>query len=325
MFYATLEKKVKNIIQWKRGSSLNNLDRISVMRNDLDELKENEEQLDNLIDKIKLNNNRQTESKMAYVTCQDIHNIDTYKEQMVMVVKAPSESQLILMDGDPPPVVLKSEKEEIDIFFCPDPSSGEMHQADKFNKIGSDTDDDEASTTTRPHRKAASSTASANKRKGVGSAQRNLSKAFEEMIPASSRNGKSKSNLFKAFNATVCRESSNDGTNEDTEDDDAVTSTKPFTSTTITTKDLLLLSDPSSEELDTSFGIKKDVKMSLFSPQKSFQVNWTDLPDMANLSPTSSFTNSYDPTGFFPLEPEAEYNFMLADSEGIMDLFDYKI
>lgn len=302
------------------------------MRNDLDELKENEKQLDNLINRIKISNNRQTECKKAYVTCQDIHSIDMYKDQMVMVVKAPAEAQLILMEGDPPPVVLKSEKEEIDIFFCPDPSSGEMqHATTSLNNIVSDSDDDEASTSTRPHRKAASSTASANKRKSLGSAQRNLSKAFEELIPASTKAGKSKNNLFKAFNATVCRESSNDGinTNEDTDDDDDVTSTRPFRSAAITTKDLLLLSDPSSEELSSSFGIKKDVKMSLFSPQKSFPVNggssWSDLPEMANLSPSYSFAHSEDHAGFFPIEPDAEYNFMLADSEGIMDLFDYKI
>lgn len=296
------------------------------MRNDLDELKENERQLDNLINKIKINNNRQTECKMAYVTCQDLHSIDMYKEQMVMVVKAPAESQLILMEGDPPPVVLKSEKDEIDIFFCPDPSSGELQQATStLNKFESDSDDEEASTSARPHRKAASS-ASAKKRKSLGTAQRNLSKAFEEMIPASTKDGKSKSNLLRAFNATVCQESSNDGiiTNEDTEDDDELTSTKP---TTITTKDLLLLGDPSSEELASPF--KKTGKMSLFSPQKSFQANggssWSDLPDMANFSPSYSFVHSYDPAGFFPIEPDAEYNFMLADSEGIMDLFDYKI
>lgn len=290
------------------------------MRNDLDELKENERQLDNLIDKIKIINNRQSDSKMAFVTCQDLYNIDMYKDQMVMVVKAPAESQLILMDGDPPPVIFKSEKDEIDIFFCPDPSSGEMQKAAAtLKKLESDTDDDEASTSTRPHRKAASSTASAHKRKTLGSAQRNLSKAFEDMIPV---NSKSKNNLFSAFNATVCRESSNDGTNtnEDTDDDDEVSSTKPFKSTTITTKDLLLLSEPSSEEA-SSFGMKKDVKMSLFSPQKS----WQDLSDMANLSPGYSFTHADDSTGFFAIEPDAEYNFMLADTEGVMDLFDYKI
>lgn len=294
------------------------------MRNDLDELKENETQLDNLIEKLKTSNNVQSEHKQAYVTCQDLHSIDMYKDQMIMVVKAPPESQLILMGGNPPPVVLKSEKDEIDIFFCPDPSSGgELHSA-TATLDSTDSNDDEPSTSTRPHRKAASSTASANKRRNLGSAQRNLSKAFEEMNPKP-KTAKSKSNLFRAFNATICRESSDDGinTNEDTEEDDEITPRKTFKSTTITTKDLMLLNDPSGEDLESSFNIKKDVKLSLFTPQKNLQSHgesvWSELPE---LSPSYSFSHS---DGFFPLEPEAEYNFLLAETEGIMDLFDYNI
>lgn len=78
---------MKNVIQWKRGSSLNNLDRISLMRHDLEELKENERQLDALIETMKEASKRQQEAKFSYVTCQDLHNIDMYKEQMIMVVK----------------------------------------------------------------------------------------------------------------------------------------------------------------------------------------------------------------------------------------------
>lgn len=310
---------------------MSNLDRISLMRNDLDELKENERQLDNLIEKIKVISKRQSECKQAYVTCQDLHNIDMYNDQVIMVVKAPPETQLILMDGNPPPVVLKSEKDEIDIFFCPDPSAGGL-QAASATLNSSESDDEEPSTSTRQHRKAASSTAS--KRKTVGSAQRNLLKAFDDM-GSETRATKSKSNLFSQFNATVCRESSDDGvnTNEDTgeEDEDITTTTKPLKPTTITTKDLMLLNDPSSEELEPSFGIKKDVKLSLFSPQKTLQMNggsaWTEaIPDMNSYSPGYSFSHSDDPVGgFFPLEPDAGYNFLLADTEGIMDLFDYNI
>lgn len=287
------------------------------MRNDLDELKENETQLDNLIEKLKTSNNVQSENKLAYVTCQDLHSIDMYKEQMIMVVKAPPESQLILMGGNPPPVVLKSEKEEIDIFFCPDPS--ELHSATATLES---TDDEEPSSSTRPHRKAASSTASANKRRNLGSAQRNLSKAFEEMKKP--KTAKSKS-LFHAFNATICRELSDDGinTNEDTEEEDDITPRKTFKSTTITTKDLMLLNDPSGEDFESPLNIKKDVKLSLFTPQKNLQSHgesaWAELPE---LSPSYSFSHS---DGFFPLEPEAEYNFLLAETEGIMDLFDYNI
>lgn len=306
---------------------MNNLDRISVMRNDLDELKENERQLDSLIEKIKQCSKRQSDSKQAYVTSQDLHSIDMYRDQMIMVVKAPPESQLILMDGVPHPLVLKSEKDEIDIFFCPDPSSGGSLQKAAASP-DSDSEDDKASTSARPHRKATAA-ASANKRRNLGSAQRNLSKAFDEM--AEPKTAKTKSNLLKAFNATVTRESSDEGaskhTNENSDDDDEVAASNSFKLTTITTKDLMLLNDPTDEDPEPpSFGIKKDVKLSLFSPQKHLNGAWTEIPGMQSFSPTFPFSHSDDPAaGFFPLEPEAEYNFLLDESEGIMDLFDYKI
>lgn len=306
-----IEQKVKNIIQWKRGSSLNNLDRISVMRHDLDELKENERQLDKLIEDMKGRGKLQCENQLAYVKNTDLHDIDMYKDQMIMVVKAPPESQLILMDGDPPPIVLKSEKDEIDIFMCPDPSDGGLQPAIATNNSSTDTEDDEV----RPHRKAAST--SVHKRRSLGSAQRNLSKAFEDM-PQEPKSGKSKTSLLKVFNAAVSSDEVN--TNEDTDDDDDVTRSR-FKSTTLTTKDFLLLNEPSTDDLEPSFGIKKDVKLSLFSPQKNLNGtnSWTEMSEMPNLSPSFSFSQS---DGFFPLEPEAEYNYLLADSEGISDLFD---
>lgn len=308
---------MKNIIQWKRGSSLNNLDRISVMRHDLDELKENERQLDDLIEEMKGRSKVQSENKQAYVTCKDLHDIDIYTDQVIMVVKAPPESQLILMDGDPPPIVLKSEKDEIDIFFCPDPSSGGLQPAVASQSSSTDSDDEE--TSSRPHRKASSSV---QKRRNLGSAQRNLSKAFDQMTPEKKKSvAKSKTNLFKAFNATIFREPSDDGinTNEDTEEEEPAASSNHFKSTTITTKDLMLLSEPSQDDLEPSFGIKKDVKLTLFSPQKNGG-SWSEMPDMQNLSPNFPFSHS---DGFLPLEPDAEYNYLLADDEGIMELFDF--
>jgi hypothetical protein len=142
-------QKVKNIIQWKRGNSMN-FDRISLMRHDLDELKENERELDSLIETLKDLSKRDIDNKFAYVTCPDLHNINMYADQMIMVVKAPPESQLLLMDGDPPPIVLKSEKDEIDIFFCPDSTnSGGLHPA----VASHDSTDSEDETSVRKHRK----------------------------------------------------------------------------------------------------------------------------------------------------------------------------
>ena len=317
-------QKVKNVIQWKRGNSFNNLDRVTLMRHDLDELKENERQLDSLIDTMKEASKRQNEARYAYVTCHDLHNIDMYKDQMIMVVKAPSESQLILMDGDPPPVVLKSEKDEIDIFFCPDPSSGNsgLHPA-----APDDSDDDLPKTSTHSRRSTSSASTSAKKR--LGSAQRNLSKAFDEMSSSKSNNScsTSKNNLFNQFNATVEREIKEEPFEEpssnDTEEDDIP---KPFRTSAIKTqKDLMLNSDEPTEESEQSSEIKKDVKLSIFSPQKSqcgSAQKW-EIPDIGSFSP-SFFLGSSDDR-FFPLEPDAEYNFLLSDTEGIADLFDYKI
>ncbi len=62
------------------------------MRHDLEELKENERQLDALIETMKEASKRQQEARHSYVTCQDLHNIDMYKDQMVMVVKGESKS-----------------------------------------------------------------------------------------------------------------------------------------------------------------------------------------------------------------------------------------
>ncbi|KAG5670869.1 hypothetical protein PVAND_001102 [Polypedilum vanderplanki] len=325
-----LEKKVKNVIQWKRGSSLNNLDRVTLMRHDLDELRDNERHLDALIETMKESSKRQNEARYAYVTCHDLHNIDMYKEQMIMVVKAPPESQLILLDGenpsDPPPVVLKSEKEEIDIFFCPDPTSGNsgLHPAAPDSSDDENNDDDDTKPSTSIRRSTSSK-----KQRSLGSAQRNLSKAFDEMAPKTSNsNGTtstSKNNLFNAFNATVEREPKVEvedyEDNASTEEDELA---KPFRRSAINTqKDLMLLNEP-SDEIEQS-EIKKDVKFSIFSPQKSqcgSAQKWESL-DIESFSPSFFLGPSDD--RFFPLEPDAEYNFMLSDTEGIADLFDYKI
>jgi hypothetical protein len=324
----SLLQKVKNVIQWKRGSSLNNLDRVTAMRQDLDELRESERQLDALIETMKEASKRQNEARYSYVTCNDLHNIDMYKDQMIMVVKAPPESQLILLDGenpsDPPPVVLKSEKDEIDIFFCPDPTSGNggLHPAAPDS---SDESDSKPSTST-----VRRSTSSSSKKRSLGSAQRNLSKAFDDIAPragssSTSTPSTSRSNLFNAFNATVEREGKVEVDEEEstasTEDDDIA---KPFRRSAINTqKDLMLLNEPSDETEQSE--IKKDVKLSIFSPQKSqcgSAQKWESL-DIESFSP-SFFLGPADDR-FFPLEPDAEYNFMLSDSEGIADLFDYKI
>lgn len=221
------------------------------------------------------------------------------------------------MDGDPPPVVLKSEKEEIDIFFCPDPSSGStgLHPA----APDSSEEDIKPSTSTSTTRR---STSSKKRLSGLGSAQRNLSKAFDD-VPCSNA---AKSNLFGAFNATVEREpktlADEFEDEQSTEEEDIP---KPFRASAINTqKDLMLLNGTSATN-DEGDQLNNDVKLSLFSPQKSqcgSAQKW-ELPDIGSFSPSFLLGPSDD--RFFQLEPDADYNFSLADTEGIADLFDYKI
>lgn len=249
-----------------------------------------------------------------------------------LLIAAPPESQLILLEGDPPPVFLKSEKDAIDIFFCPDPSSGNggLHPA------APDSSEDEAPSTSlvNPVTSSTRRSTSSKKRSSFGSAQRNLSKAFDDVpfkngsSPANVRN-----NLFNAFNASVERESKSilddddeDGEEEE-EDEDPSTEEEPFipkpfrTSSIGAQKDLLLLNEAGAAGTSE----ESDVKLALFSPQKSqcgSAQKW-EIPDIGSFSP--SFLLGASDDRFFPLEPDADYNFSLADTEGIADLFDYKI
>lgn len=259
-----------------------------------------------------------------------------------MFFTAPPESQLILMDGDPPPVVLKSEKDEIDIFFCPDPSSGHggLHAA-----AAPDSSDDEvSSSSTVVIKPSTSSRSTTSKKRTFGSAQRNLSKAFddvpcdEEGVASINNINKARSNLFGTFNASIKRESKalehvdNDEDDEEEAEEEETTTEeedipKPFRASAINTqKDLMLLNgDANGTGSEESDQLANDVKLALFSPLKSqcgSAQKW-EIPDIGSFSPSFLLGSSDD--RFFQLEPDADYNFSLNDSEGIADLFDYKI
>ncbi|NXM69033.1 E2F1 factor, partial [Serilophus lunatus] len=61
----------------------------------------------------------------AYVTCQDLRSIVDPSEQMVMVIKAPPETQLQVSDpAEAFQVSLRSTQGPIDVFLCPEDSSG---------------------------------------------------------------------------------------------------------------------------------------------------------------------------------------------------------
>ncbi|KFW78594.1 Transcription factor E2F1, partial [Manacus vitellinus] len=61
----------------------------------------------------------------AYVTCQDLRSIVDPSEQMVMVIKAPPETQLQVSDpAEAFQVSMRSTQGPIDVFLCPEDSSG---------------------------------------------------------------------------------------------------------------------------------------------------------------------------------------------------------
>ncbi|KFP04724.1 Transcription factor E2F1, partial [Calypte anna] len=61
----------------------------------------------------------------AYVTCQDLRSVVDPSEQMVMVIKAPPETQLQVSDpAEAFQFSVRSTQGPIDVFLCPEDSSG---------------------------------------------------------------------------------------------------------------------------------------------------------------------------------------------------------
>lgn len=126
-----LEKKSKNNIQWKLGNSLCNIEKNNRIQRDRYRLEQKENQLDRMI--VEMRSTTETDmqaNKHAYVTCQDLNSIDLFKEQIIVVIKAPPEAKLVLPDVQQPrEIFLKSEKGEIDVFLCPESSENSPNGA----------------------------------------------------------------------------------------------------------------------------------------------------------------------------------------------------
>lgn len=119
-----LEKKSKNNIQWKCGNSLCNIEKNNRIQRDRYLLEQKENMLDRMIVEMRnMTADDMQTTKHAYVTCQDLNSIDMFKEQIIVVIKAPPEAKLVLPDVQQPrEIFLKSEKGEIDVFLCPESS-----------------------------------------------------------------------------------------------------------------------------------------------------------------------------------------------------------
>ncbi|XP_074055499.1 uncharacterized protein LOC141496806 [Macrotis lagotis] len=117
-----LEKKAKNIVQWI-GPNPKALGAPSLAAQ-LTQLEENEKHLDELISNTTKNLAGITEDpenqRLAYVTCQDIQNIQDFDNNFLMVIKAPEETQLEVpaMDTNSTSMYLKSKNGPINIYFC---------------------------------------------------------------------------------------------------------------------------------------------------------------------------------------------------------------
>ncbi|XP_009563709.2 transcription factor E2F1 [Cuculus canorus] len=125
-----ITKKSKNNIQW-----LGNQDTVGapgqhrLLEKELRELQAAERQLDDLIQmctvQLRLLTEDPANQHAAYVTCQDLRSIVDPSEQMVMVIKAPPETQLQVADpAEAFQVSVRSTQGPIDVFLCPEDSSG---------------------------------------------------------------------------------------------------------------------------------------------------------------------------------------------------------
>ncbi|NXS98457.1 E2F1 factor, partial [Jacana jacana] len=131
-----ITKKSKNNIQWLGNqATVGAPGRHRLLEKELRELQAAERQLDDLIQMCTVQLRLLTEDPdnqqyplvqgWAYVTCQDLRSIVDPSEQMVMVIKAPPETQLQVSDpAEAFQVSVRSTQGPIDVFLCPEDSSG---------------------------------------------------------------------------------------------------------------------------------------------------------------------------------------------------------
>ncbi|XP_068005850.1 transcription factor E2F1 [Melanerpes formicivorus] len=125
-----ITKKSKNNIQWLGNqATVGAPSRHRLLEKELRELQAAERQLDDLIQmcsvQLRLLTEDPANQHAAYVTCQDLRSVVDPSEQMVMVIKAPPETQLQVSDpAEAFQVSVRSTQGPIDVFLCPEDSSG---------------------------------------------------------------------------------------------------------------------------------------------------------------------------------------------------------
>ncbi|XP_072259784.1 transcription factor E2F1 isoform X2 [Pyxicephalus adspersus] len=122
-----ITKKSKNHIQWLGNhSQVESNSMYQNLANDCQELTSVEKRLDNIINlcntQMKLFMESSECQEWGYVTCQDLRSVADPSEQMLMVIRAPTDTNMQV--SDPSKISLKSTQGPIDVFLCPDDSSG---------------------------------------------------------------------------------------------------------------------------------------------------------------------------------------------------------
>ncbi|XP_003963046.1 transcription factor E2F1 [Takifugu rubripes] len=125
-----ISKKSKNNIQWL-GNRVDTalVSRHKELQKEVCDLTEAEEQLDQLISKCSLQLRLLTEDpqnkKWGYVRCQDLKRSFDSPDQLLMVIRAPPETQMQVSEPSKGfEMSLKSTQGPIDVFLCPEDSSG---------------------------------------------------------------------------------------------------------------------------------------------------------------------------------------------------------
>ncbi|XP_034488692.1 transcription factor E2f1 [Drosophila innubila] len=199
-----LEKKSKNNIQWRGGQSLVSSERSRQIEAESERLEQRENEVNTLLDQMRgelaeISQEVENSGGMAYVTQNDLLNVDLFKDQIVIVIKAPPEAKLVLPSTKVPrEIYVKAENSgEINVFLCHDnspenspiaPGSGYAASAQSLGSCGLRT----ATSTRLQHltnqrlNDPLFNNIDAMSTKGLGhtpyrlSAQRNLSKSIEE-------------------------------------------------------------------------------------------------------------------------------------------------
>ncbi|KAJ6636062.1 Transcription factor E2f1 [Pseudolycoriella hygida] len=330
-----LEKKSKNNIQWKLGHSLVNQDKCVRMQGESNSLEQKENHLDEMIKTIRHELSSQFEStQSAYLTNLDIMKLPVFKDQTVIIIKAPPEAKLVLPgSSNPREIHLKADKGgEIDVFLCPEASS------DVAQPISDPLLDDIKPLIAplvekflSPRFKKESSL-----KYPYCTAQRNLSNSLFGV--ASEQDDKpllphSKYDLSyqSPITSSIANRNSLAGNSQNEVEN------RP--------RDHYVKGEPSGNKSDSSDSsrddivpLKNDVKMNrlLFSPLKNGgKSHILDIehysplqhaPTDVQLAPVDN--NDFDAfSRFLSIEPplDAEYNFSLNHSEGLCDLFDFDL